>query len=151
MKISSVAVAVFVAFAVAVSVGSVAGAADKYLQRVDENGKVISSAKVAKAKKSSSKVKKSAKGKAASKVATKSAAQKAAKISAKPKQEAPAKNMSRDVVFDGSTVNGRYHSAGEAVATVENEKKLNDLIGARKDFKDRLAVENARLKKDGVR
>ena len=55
-------------------------------------------------------------------------------------------NLSRDVVFDGSTVNGRYHSAGEAVATVETEKKMNDLIGFRRDFKDRLVVERARLK-----
>ena len=131
MKLVSAAVSI--AVAVAVSVGSVAHA-DKYLQRIDSNGDIVAP-KAAKSKKASSKAKKSAKSKSVSKVKT----------------QASAKNMSRDVVFDGSTVNGRYHSAGEAVATVENEKKLNDLIGARKDFKDRLAVENARLKKDGVR
>ena len=54
--------------------------------------------------------------------------------------------VSRDVVFDGSTVSGRYHSAGEAVTTVESEKKMNDLIGFRRDFKDRLTVQRAELK-----
>jgi hypothetical protein len=62
------------------------------------------------------------------------------------KATAPAKAMSREIVFDGSNVNGRYHSAGEAVARVESEKELNNLIGVRKDFKDRLAMERARLK-----
>ena len=61
---------------------------------------------------------------------------------AKPQQA----NLSREIVFDGSNVNGRYHSAGEAVARVESEKELNNLIGVRKDFKDRLAMERARLK-----
>lgn len=56
------------------------------------------------------------------------------------------KNLSREVIFDGSMVNGRYHMAGEAVATVEDEKPLNDLIGLRRDFKDRLADEYSRLK-----
>jgi hypothetical protein len=135
MKMGLVAVAVSVAIAVAGSVS--AQAADKYLQRVDSNGNVVAPAKATKTKKASSKAKKVAKAKS--------------KSISKAKNPPSAKKMSRDVVFDGSTVNGRYHSAGEAVATVENEKKLNDLIGARKDFKDRLAVENARLKKDGVR
>jgi hypothetical protein len=54
--------------------------------------------------------------------------------------------VSTDVVFDGSMINGRYHTAGEAVATVETEKKMNELVGFRRDFKDRLVVERARLK-----
>ena len=54
--------------------------------------------------------------------------------------------VSTDVVFDGSMVNGRYHTAGDAVATVETEKKMNELVGFRRDFKDRLVVERARLK-----
>jgi hypothetical protein len=56
-------------------------------------------------------------------------------------------NLSRDIVFDGASVNGKYHSAGEAVAKVETEKKLNDLIGMRRDFKDRLMAERERLKR----
>lgn len=47
-------------------------------------------------------------------------------------------SMSRDMVFDGSTISGRYLSAGEATATVEQEKKMNELIGSRADFNDRL-------------
>jgi hypothetical protein len=54
--------------------------------------------------------------------------------------------LSRDIVFDGSSINGRYHAAGEALAVVEQEKNMNELIGFRKDFKDRLAVERNRLK-----
>lgn len=54
---------------------------------------------------------------------------------------------SREIVFDGSAVNGRYHSAGEAVARVEAEKNLNELIGPRRNFRDRLALERARLSK----
>lgn len=54
--------------------------------------------------------------------------------------------LATDVVFDGSMVNGRYHTAGDAVTTVETEKKMNELVGFRRDFKDRLVVERARLK-----
>ena len=139
----------FVVTALVLTFGVSAHAADRYLQRIDSNETYQASKSVKKSNSNKSKAEKSAHTKkSAAKASAKSAAQKAAKISAKPKQQAPAKSMSRDVVFDGSTVNGRYHSAGEAVASVETEKKLNDLIGARKDFKDRLAVENARLKKD---
>ena len=57
------------------------------------------------------------------------------------------KALRREVVFTGSTVNGKYHSAGEAVTKVEQEKQLNDLIGMRRDYKDRLAAERDRLKR----
>lgn len=57
------------------------------------------------------------------------------------------KNLRRELVFDGSTVSGQYHSAGEAVAKVEQEKKMNNLIGLRHDFKDRLTAEKERLKR----
>jgi hypothetical protein len=56
-------------------------------------------------------------------------------------------NLQREVVFDGSNVNGQYHSAGEAVAKVEQEKKMNDLIGMRRDYKDRMASEKERLQR----
>jgi hypothetical protein len=55
--------------------------------------------------------------------------------------------LSRDIVFDGAMVNGHYHSAGEAVTKVEQEKQMNDLIGMRRDFKDRLTAERERLKR----
>ena len=54
---------------------------------------------------------------------------------------------SRDVVFDGSTVTGKYLSAGEATSVVEQEKKLGDLAGVRANFNDRLRVERAQLAK----
>lgn len=46
--------------------------------------------------------------------------------------------LSTAVHFDDSVLYGRYNSADEAVATVEDEKSLNRLLGVRLDFKDRL-------------
>lgn len=54
---------------------------------------------------------------------------------------------SRDVIFDGSTVTGKYLSAGEATSTVEQEKNLGDLAGIRANFNDRLRAERAQLAK----
>lgn len=75
-------------------------------------------------------------------------AQEQTKSKAKASKKANAKNskLSRDIVFDGSVVKGKYLSAGEAVSTVESEKTLDNLIGVRTDFKDRLAAERQRLK-----
>jgi hypothetical protein len=86
---------------------------------------------------------------------TKTTAVKVAKRNAKKKTnkrpittpKAQSARLSRDIVFDGSNVNGQYHSAGEAVAKVEQEKKMNSLIGIRQDFKDRLSAERDRLKR----
>jgi hypothetical protein len=57
------------------------------------------------------------------------------------------KKLLTDVSFSGSSVDGRYHSAGDAVAEVDKEKQLNSLIGMRKNFHDRLGAERARLAK----
>lgn len=46
--------------------------------------------------------------------------------------------LGTDFAFGNEMVNGRYQSADEALAVVEDEKDLNDLIGPRKHFKDRL-------------
>lgn len=40
--------------------------------------------------------------------------------------------------FDDLLVQGKYHFSDEAVATVEEDKVLDALIGTRTDFKDRL-------------
>jgi hypothetical protein len=40
--------------------------------------------------------------------------------------------------FDDKLVNGQYQYPDEATATVDDEKMLDDLIGVRKNFKDRL-------------
>ncbi|MCC7405235.1 MAG: hypothetical protein IT288_12625 [Bdellovibrionales bacterium] len=56
-----------------------------------------------------------------------------------PQPQASAQgSLSTDITFDGSTVHGRYNTADEATATVEDEKMLNRLLGVRLDFKDRL-------------
>ena len=47
--------------------------------------------------------------------------------------------LSTDVDFDGSTLHGRYQKSAESLATVESEKAMMDLLGNRKNFKDRLA------------
>ena len=60
---------------------------------------------------------------------------KASRRTPPPGQES---RLRTDVVFEGSTVHGRYNYADEAIATVENEKMLNRLLGVRTDFKDRM-------------
>ncbi len=50
----------------------------------------------------------------------------------------PGAELSTDIRFDPSNVYGRYNSAGEAVATVEDDKLMGPLLGLRMHFKDRL-------------
>ena len=57
--------------------------------------------------------------------------------------------LSRDISFRGSQVDGKYLSAGESVAEVESEKNMGALMGIRKNFRDKLAVERDRLKAEG--
>lgn len=52
--------------------------------------------------------------------------------------------LGTDFAFGNEMVNGRYQSADEALAVVEDEKDLNDLIGPRKHFKDRLKKSTTR-------
>ena len=63
-------------------------------------------------------------------------------------KKAPKKKLTQEAVFDGSTVRGKYQIAGGAVAAVENEKSLDDIIGGRKNFKDRLKQDLARAPKN---
>ena len=48
------------------------------------------------------------------------------------------KKSAADHAFDEVLVQGKYHFSDEAVTTVEEDKVLDALIGARKDFKDRI-------------
>jgi hypothetical protein len=48
--------------------------------------------------------------------------------------------LQTDVKFDDSVLHGQYQTPDEALARVENEKALSDLLGVRKHFKDRLAT-----------
>lgn len=59
----------------------------------------------------------------------------APKTRMKPKHQG---ELQTDVRFDGTTLHGQYQVPDEALAKVENEKVLNDLLGVRKHFKDRL-------------
>jgi hypothetical protein len=56
----------------------------------------------------------------------------------KVSQQATSGELQTDVKFDDSVVHGQYQSPDEALARVENEKGLSDLLGVRKHFKDRL-------------
>ncbi|MBX3021968.1 MAG: hypothetical protein KF799_09855 [Bdellovibrionales bacterium] len=58
---------------------------------------------------------------------------------AKGKAAKPRGDLKTDVRFDDSVLYGEYQSPQEAVARVENEKGLSDLLGVRKHFKDRLS------------
>jgi hypothetical protein len=50
-------------------------------------------------------------------------------------------NLSTDIQFNANTLHGRYQTPGEALARVEDEKNLNDLLVPRTHFKDRMAFE----------
>ncbi|MBL7556158.1 MAG: hypothetical protein JNM24_10075 [Bdellovibrionaceae bacterium] len=53
-----------------------------------------------------------------------------------PKQHSA---LSTDVRFGDQSVGGKYQLPMEALSVVENEKSIDDLIGVRKNFRDRVA------------
>ncbi len=53
--------------------------------------------------------------------------------------------LSTDVRFDGQLVGGRIQSPFESLTVVENEKEIDDLIGMRTNFSDRI------MKSQGMR
>lgn len=71
-----------------------------------------------------------------------------AKIAAKAQNTAATKStpiaktatgLSTDVRFGDQSVGGKYQLPMEALSVVENEKSIDDLIGVRKNFQDRVA------------
>ena len=68
-----------------------------------------------------------------------SKAKRAKSTSAKKLKSAKKAKLTKEAVFDGSVVHGKYQVAGGAVTAVENEKSLNGIVSGRRDFKDRLA------------
>lgn len=54
------------------------------------------------------------------------------------RQTEKGRKLSTNVNFEDLLVSGKYQYPSEATTTVENEKDLDDLIGARKHFRDRL-------------
>jgi hypothetical protein len=71
--------------------------------------------------------------------ATKKRAKAVKTAKAKKKQQQPKEHLSTSFNFDDHGVTGEYQMPDEALAKVENEKSLSDLLGVRKHFKDRLA------------
>lgn len=67
--------------------------------------------------------------------ATKPFANKAAAV----RKTKPASSLSTDVQFGDQNVSGKYQLPMEALSVVENEKAIDDLIGVRKNFRDRMA------------
>ncbi len=55
-----------------------------------------------------------------------------------PQKRSPKSKLSTDVNFNGRLVKGQYQYSTESITTVENEKGIDDLIGVRKDFNDRI-------------
>lgn len=60
----------------------------------------------------------------------------------------PKAELKTNVEFDPMTVHGRYQYSTEGKAQVEDEKVLYDLLGPRKNFKDRIQ-QMAQQKKRG--
>jgi hypothetical protein len=46
--------------------------------------------------------------------------------------------------FDGSSLRGKYQSSLSTTATVENDKYLDDLLGGRSHFEDRIQQDKER-------
>jgi hypothetical protein len=70
------------------------------------------------------------------------AAPRTTSVAAKPASKS---KLSKDIRFSGSQVDGKYLSAGESIAEVEGDKEMGALVGVRKNFRDRLKSETARL------
>lgn len=71
-----------------------------------------------------------------------SAKKAAAKTKKNKKAQAEESHVSTSHNFEDHGVLGEYQMPDEALAKVENEKSLADLLGVRKHFKDRLAEAN---------
>ncbi|MGE0529047.1 MAG: hypothetical protein AB7G93_18210 [Bdellovibrionales bacterium] len=62
----------------------------------------------------------------------------AKKAKRKASNKARQTDLKTDVHFSDHDLHGQYQVPDEALAKVENEKSLSDLLGVRKHFKDRL-------------
>ena len=54
------------------------------------------------------------------------------------KKVGPKAQLGTSFKLDGSTLRGKYQTALGTNATVENDKYLDDLLGGRKSFQDRI-------------
>lgn len=62
----------------------------------------------------------------------------------KAKPTASQAKLGTSFKFDGSTLRGKYQSALGTSATVENDKYIDDLLGGRKHFSDRIQKDDQR-------
>jgi hypothetical protein len=59
-------------------------------------------------------------------------------VKATKAKQANDSKIGTDHNFDDKVVSGKFQYPDEATATVDDEKLMDDLIGVRKNFKDRL-------------
>ncbi len=65
-------------------------------------------------------------------------------VTKKASSRAQKSQLGTSFSFDAASVRGKYQMAGQGVATIEDEKVLEDLLGMRKHFKDREQTELSR-------
>lgn len=56
-----------------------------------------------------------------------------------------AKRLSTSMTFSGSRVGGQYQVPGEGTARIENEKPIEELLGLRTQFRDRMKQDEERM------
>lgn len=66
------------------------------------------------------------------------------KVTKKVTSRAQDSQLGTTFSFEAASVRGKYQTAGQGIAMVEDEKVLDDLLGLRRSFKDREAQENSR-------
>jgi len=75
---------------------------------------------------------------------TKPRQQKHHKVTKKASPKAQNSQLGTSFSFDAASVRGKYQMAGQGIATVEDEKVLDDLLGLRLHFRDREQQEASR-------
>jgi hypothetical protein len=53
---------------------------------------------------------------------------------------AQSSKLKKNISFHGHTISGKFQLPFESTTTIEDEKSLDDLIGVRKNFQDRIQV-----------
>lgn len=66
------------------------------------------------------------------------------KVTKTVKKKGPEGQLGTAFSFDAASVRGKYQMAGQGIASVEDEKVLDDLLGLRRSFRDREAQESTR-------
>ncbi len=66
------------------------------------------------------------------------------RVTKKAAPKAQNSQLGTSFAFDAASVRGKYQMAGQGIATVEDEKVLDDLLGLRLHFRDREQQEASR-------